>query len=162
MKLYVRTISESPTQIVYEFFRDEKFSYPFIVFIREGKYYPAFLSATWRPYGLGDKGCNSSNDAILAIHVFIEAHEKDFKSMSKSFNIFRKASSDINKILTEYKKNKSPELLEQADKIISEVEEKTKRMKFKTNLFGDKPYTIESYVEDLKFLKNYLTENSPA
>jgi len=162
LKLYVRTISESPTQIVYEFFRDEKFSYPFIVFIREGKYYPAFLSATWRPYGLGDKGCTSANDAILAIHVFIEAHEKDFKSMSKSFNIFRKASSDINKILTEYKKNKSPELLEQADKIISEVEEKTKRMKFKTNLFGDKPYTIESYVEDLKFLKNYLTENFPA
>ena len=82
--------------------------------------------------------------------------------MSKSFNIFRKASHELNQVLTEYKKNKNPKLLEQADKIIVEVQEKTKRMKFKTNLFGDKPYTIESYVEDLKFLKNYLLENSPA
>ena len=161
MKLYVQKISETPEQIVYEIFRNQNFSYPFIVFVREGKYYPAFLSATWRPYGLGDKGCDSANDAILAIHVFIEAHEKDFKSMSKSFNIFRKASHDVNEVLTEYRKNKNPKLLAQADKIISEVKEKTKRMKFKTNLFGEKPYGIEDYLNDLKFLKDYLIENAP-
>ena len=161
MKLYAKKISETPTQIVYEIFRDENFSYPFIIFVREGKYYPAFLSAAWRPYGLGDKGCDSANDAILAIHVFIEAHEKDFKNMSKSFNIFRKASHDVNEVLKNYKvsdENKKSELLAQADKIVAEVRKKTKHMKFKTNLFGDKPYGIEDYLNDLNFLKNYLIE----